>query len=208
MIFLEAPGQSSDPSMQKGYFLRHDVWSPVAHRFHTFDDVCCSFQGEVAARLVVLKHLLQSPDNRLTPLLWLLFTMSELDAKRIGSIRDASVDRGYLISNTQVNNLVSEVTNLVASRPVNALEGLHCLQKPILVADELQVLESRKVTSVGEPAGMSLMRAVVDAASSFSVPAIWSGTRMTVMTSMSDTSAFAKHCSTHGDSTWWVITST
>ena len=179
VIYLEVPGGGAEPSKLRGFRMSPVVWSSASGFFMTTLDVRGALYAEVAARLVVLHHLLQRTDAKLTPLRWLLFTMSQEGSMRIGHVVDSIVEAQLHVLPSHVDRLLRLVTQLISDL------------QPVLVVDELQVLLERSVVDhAGER--MSLMRAAVDSACLLSFSVVWSGTRLHVMAAMSKTSAFAK----------------
>ena len=163
------------------------IWSHgIGVAFRDEDHVHDSFFAEVAARLVVLKHMLQQLGKDLTPLHWLHFIMSESGNYRVCKVYEAFMHEHLIIDKFIAKDLLGHVSDKLME-----LYGNNDPKSvPVLVVDELQALGNRKVTGVGEQ--ISVMRAVVNAVCSLDIAAIWSGTRMTVASAISETSAFGK----------------
>jgi hypothetical protein len=187
VIYLEVPGGDADPSKLRGFRMSPAIWSRASGFLNTTFDVQRALYAEVAARLVVLHHLLQCADAKLTPLRWLLFTMSQEGNMRIGHVVDSIVDAKLHVLPSHVERLLARVTELISSDASMAGKNM----QPVLVVDELQVLLERSVVDHASER-MSLMRAAVDSACLVSLSVVWSGTRLHVMAAMSKTSAFAK----------------
>lgn len=167
--------------------MSQEIWSAAHDEYlKSPNDVKDALSVEVVARLVVLLHLLQCADAQLTPLRWLLFTMSPAGSTRIGHVVDSINAARLEVRSSHIDRLREECAKLISSsadRPGMNLE-------PVLVVDELQVLLQRSVGKGDET--KSLMRAVVDCACLLSLSVVWSGTRLHVMAAMGTTSAFAK----------------
>ena len=135
---------------------------------------------------MVLHHLLQCADVQLTPLRWLLFTMSEEGSTRIGHVIDSIYVARLEVHSSYVDRLLERCAESIsrsAGKP-----GRHL--KPVLVVDEMQVLLDRSVVNNrGET--KSLMRAAVGSACLLSLSVVWSGTRLDVEANKKAT-AFAK----------------
>jgi hypothetical protein len=181
-VYLECTDAKKLPGSAKGYRMDFHTWTGGGLR--TENDVRAAFHREVAARLLVLRHLLLAFETELTPLQWLLYVMSKEGTGRVGSVARAL--RSYLITAPLVDRLLRDVNALVAktSKP----------SPVVLVVDEVQTLGNKMVSSTAAPdgSGVSVMRAVVNAACSLSAAAVWSGTRVTVSDAMSATAAFGK----------------
>lgn len=173
----------------RGFRMSPEIWSAAyADVLNSTSDVKGALNAEVAARLVVLYHLLQCTDVELTPLRWLLFTMSQDGSTRIRHVVDSINEAKLEVHSSYVDRLREICAELISSSSADR-PGMNL--EPVLVVDELQVLLQRSVVKrTGEE--KSLMRAVVDSACLLSLSVVWSGTRLHVLAAMSKTSAFAK----------------
>jgi hypothetical protein len=166
-VYLECNDANAQPNEAMGYRTSHSTWTTSS--FMSESDVRYAFFAEVAARLVILKHLLMCMGDTMTPLTWLLFVMSREGATRVSDVYKSIADSLKEVSANVLETLLGQVNELVKRQDSKAVPV-------VLVVDELQQLGVKRVKRVdGEE--ISVMRAVVNAACSISAAAVWSHKR-------------------------------
>lgn len=186
-VYLECTDMNSLQDDAAGYRFDRSTWTKG---FGYQREVTYAFNMEVAARLVVLGHLLEHMGADLTPQKWLLYFLSKNGADRIGSVFKSIKKSGGVVTTDVLIELLSQVNVVIQSK--------HPQVPSLVVAvDELQKLGTGRVRKskgsiINDETDISVMRSVVEAACCVPASAVWSGTRMSITKSLSGTTAFAK----------------